>query len=163
MDLWITPPDQIVRAVVLVIETECPVHKTDVLTRVAGMWDLKLGSRIQARLLAACQSAERNGMVESRGDFYWSRSALGRCTVRSRAQTGISGDRIAPEEYDEAIMAVLARGHAFPRAQLTNEVRSVFGFNRTGTLLDAAIGGAIDRLLGQGKLGECSGGIRLRT
>jgi very-short-patch-repair endonuclease len=152
----------LVKMIVLVVETESPVHQLDVLTRVAGMWGLRLGSRIQARILHACDSAEGGGVVHRRGDFYWSTSSAGKCTVRSRAGTRIPGDRIAPEEYHEAILAVLAKGQALSRTQLVNGVRSGFGFSRTGAILDEAINSAIDTLLNTGKLGEASMGIRMR-
>lgn len=153
----------LVKMIVLVVETESPVHQLDVLTRVAGMWGLRLGSRIQARILHACDSTEGGGVVHRRGDFYWSLSSPVKCTVRSRAGTRIPGDRIAPEEYCEAILAVLGKGHAFSRTQLVNEVRSVFGFSRTGAILDEAINAAIDALLSRGRLGEGSTGIRVRN
>lgn len=153
----------LVKLIVLVVETEFPIHRFDVLTRVAGMWGMRLGSRIQGRILQACESAEGGGAVRLRGDFYWSVSSGGKCIVRSRAGTRIPGDRIAPEEYHEAILAVLAKGHAFSRSQLVNEVRSVFGFSRTGAILEEAINSEIDALLGTGKLGEGSTGIRRRV
>jgi very-short-patch-repair endonuclease len=162
LDLFLTPHDEIVSAAVQVVETESPIHRTDVLTRVAGFWGLRLGSRIQATIVSACNSAERRGLMQRRGDFYWSVSSGGKCTFRSRAATGIAGDRIAPEEYEQVILAVLAKGHSFPRGQLANEVRGVLGFGRTGAVLEATINSAIDALLSQGKLGEGSYGIRLR-
>jgi hypothetical protein len=82
--------------------------------------------------------------------------------MRSRSGLRIPGDRIAPEEYREALLAVLADGHAFSRVQLINEVRAVFGFSRTGPVLDEAIGLAITLLLQEGKLGEAHNGLRLR-
>lgn len=152
----------LMRTIVAVVETESPIHRFDVMTRVAGIWGLRLGSRIQERIVHACDCAEGGKVVHRRADFYWSVSSEGKCTVRSRAGTRIPGDRIAPEEYHEAILAVLAKGHAFPRTQLVNEVRSVFGFSRTGAVLDDAISSAIDALLGAGRLGEGSTGIRGR-
>jgi very-short-patch-repair endonuclease len=152
----------LVKLIVLVVENESPIHRFDVLTRVAGMWGMRLGSRIQGRILQACESAEGGGLVRLRGDFYWSVSSGGKCTVRSRYGTRIPGDRIAPEEYHEAILAVLSKGHAFSLIQLVNEVRSVFGFSRTGAILDEAINNAVDTLLNVGKLGVGSVGIRLR-
>lgn len=135
---------------------------TDLLSRVAGMWGTRVGSRIQARILDACRAVEREGLIQRRGDFFWSAASEGKCTFRSRSGLKIPGDRIAPEEYREAILAVLANGHAFSRAQLTNEVRAAFGFSRTGVILDEAIGTEIASLLQEGKLGEASTGIRLR-
>lgn len=155
--------EDLTKMVVLVVETESPVHQLDVLTRVAGMWGLRLGSRIQARIVQACDSAESGGVVTRRGDFYWSLSSADKCNIRSRSGTRIPGDRIAPEEYHNAILAVLAKGHALSQTQLVNEVRSVFGFSRTGAVLDEAINSAIAILLTRGELGEGSTGIRIRN
>jgi hypothetical protein len=49
-----------------------------------------------------------------------------------------------------------AKGNAFSRAQLVNEVRGVFGLSRTSAILDEAINSAIDTLLSLGKLREGS-------
>jgi hypothetical protein len=160
-DLFLAPPSQLVQEVSTVVETEAPLHTTDLLSRVAGMWSLRAGSRIQARVLEACRVAENAGLIKKRGEFYWSGVAQ-QYSVRSRSGTKIPGDRIAPEEYREAIRAVLAAGHVFTRAQLITEVRAVFGFSRTGAVLDEAIGTAIDAMLKDRTLGEASTGIRLR-
>ena len=156
------PLGDLVRAVALVVETESPIHKVDLLTRVANMWGFNAGPRIQARILTACESAERARIIERRGDFYWCMSTDNECKFRSRAGTKIPGDRIAQEEYQQAVIAVLSKGHTFSRTQLVNEVRSIFGFSRTGPILDEAINAAVDGLTSQGVLGEGSTGIGLR-
>ncbi len=161
-DFFAIPLGDLVKTVVLAVETESPIHKIDLLSRVANLWGFKAGQRIQARILYACDSAERGGVIRRNGDFYWSISAEGRCKFRSRAGTRIPGDRIAPEEYEEAVVAILSNGHTFAPTQLVNEVRSVFGFSRTGPVLDEAINAVIDNLTRQGKLGEGSTGIGLR-
>src|SRR6266446_3397800 len=152
---------QIVRALIRVVDTESPIHMIDHATRVAGMWGHRLGPRIQSRIIEACGVAESCREIQRRGEFYWKTGATGKCKVRSRAGTGIPANRIAPEEYREAILDVLAKGHAFSRHQLVNEVRSVFGFSRTGAILDEAINREIDAMLHNGKVGEGSTGIRL--
>jgi very-short-patch-repair endonuclease len=159
-DILTAPPDQIDRAVLAVVETEAPLHLTDLLTRVAGMWGKKAGSRIARRITSRLDHAQRCGQVVRRGDFVWAPSA--QITVRSRAGTGIPAERICPEEYREAVMTVLRTGQGFARPLLTNEVRSLFGFNRTGAILEAQIGQAIETLLHEGVLGEGSAGIVLR-
>ena len=161
-DFFAVPLEDLAKAVALVIETESPIHKVDLLTRVAGMWGFKIGSRIQERILTACESVERGKLTQRRGDFYWKISNDGQGKFRSRSGTKIPGDRIAPEEYHQAILAVLSKGHIFARTQLVNEVRSVFGFSRTGPILDEVINDAIDTLTSQGSLGEGSTGIGLR-
>ena len=142
------------------VEVESPVHDDDVIARVAGMWNTRAGTRIQSRILDACTLAERQRVIERRGDFLWD---PGRdVVVRSRAGTRSLAERIAPEEYRAAVVMVLDRGRSFARPALVNEVRSVLGFARTGAALDEAIGAALDAMLSDGVLGEGSAGIRRR-
>ena len=159
-DLLTTPFSRVVHAVVSVVEAESPVHVVDVTTRVAGMWNTRAGPRVHAWIDEACGAAQRDGLVERRGDFLWRNG--GAVAVRVRAGTRIPADRVAPEEYTEAILSVLRGGHGFSRVQLSSEVRTVFGFARTGAALDEAIGSAIEQLLAAGRLGEASAGICLR-
>jgi hypothetical protein len=107
--------------------------------------------------------AEATKAIQRRGDFFWRTEAKGKCKIRNRAGTGIPANRIAPEELREAIRRVLMSGHTLSRHLLVNEVRSVFGFNRTGAILDEAINREIDAMLVDGKVGEGSIGIRLRA
>lgn len=159
-DILTVPVSLLVEAVTTVVRTESPIHESDVFTRVAGMFERRAGARIQARIRWAAQTAERDGTVRRNGTFYWADGQS--CVARSRKNTGIPATRIAPEEYEEAIRSVVRCGHAFHRSDLTNEVRAVFGFDRTGTLLDQSISAAIDRMLASGILGEASAGIQLR-
>jgi very-short-patch-repair endonuclease len=161
--LLAAPLGDLVKACVLVIETESPIHQVDITSRVAAMWGQRAGPRIQARIMEACRSAENRGVIQRRGDFYWSISAPDKIPVRSRFGTKIPANRVAPEEYREAISLILAKGHAFSRHELVKEVRAVFGFSRTGAILDEAINREVDFMLQKGKVGEGSTGIRLRT
>lgn len=160
-DILEAPSSQIARAVEYVVSTESPVHESEVVSRVVEMWGTRAGSRIQTRILEVARAVEREGVIRRRGDFYWSRSDD--VSVRSRAGIRMSAERIASEEYEAAVVAVLAGGHGFTKPQLTAEVRAVLGFGRTGAALEEAIGAAIARLLASGKLGEASTGVRLRV
>lgn len=142
------------------VRHEGPIHAADLFARVAGQWGSRVGPRIQARLQETCDRAERGGTLQRHGDFY--RSPDGPRRLRSRSGARIPAYRIAPEEYAEAILAVLGTGFGFSRPQLIQEVRSVLGFNRTGPQLEEAIGAVVDELLREGKLGDGSNGIRLR-
>jgi len=145
---------------VKVVESEAPIHEADLISRVAGMWDTRAGSRIQARIREAAQAAERDRLIRRHGDFYWNSGE--RCVARSRAGTRIPADRIAPEEYQEAVLAILSTGHGFTRPQLTSEVRTLLGFGRASPALEEGVNAAVDRLLAAGRAGEASTGIRLR-
>lgn len=159
-DITIASLDVLTRAILHVVTVESPIHSDDLMARVVGMWSTKAGRRIAANVGRVCVQAERAGLIRHRGDYFWNVAET--CVVRSRAGTQIPGDRIASKEYEAAIREVLAAGHVLSRSELTSEVRSVFGFNRTGALLDAAIGAVIDRMLAEVTLGEVSTGIRLR-
>jgi very-short-patch-repair endonuclease/KaiC/GvpD/RAD55 family RecA-like ATPase len=159
-DILTDPLSQLTRAVEKVVVTESPIHEIDLFSRVASFWGKKAGSRIQARIREAANSALRRQKIQLRGEFYW--HADGRCEVRSRGDVLMPAKRIAPEEYECGILAILSTGRGFTRTQLTVEVRSLLGFSRTGSNLDASIGAVIDGLLAQGKVGESSTGIRLR-
>jgi len=148
-------------AIQAVIEVETPIHIAELMTRVAGMWGNRAGSRIQTRIQDVASRLVGNGIVRRRGEFFWTTSDS--CPVRSRAQTKIPADRIAPEEFENAVLAVLAGGHRLPRPVLTAEVRSVLGYSRTGAIIEEAVSDAISRLLASGYLGEGSTGLALRT
>lgn len=159
-DLVAAPQQRLADQVFRVVETEGPVHEADVIKRICDAWDTTAGSRIKAAIQAAGSLAARQGRIDKRGPFYWHTD--GRCTPRSRAGTSITGDRIAPEEYVEAIKTVLSSGHAFARQPLVTEIRAMLGFNRTGPVLEQAISTVIDALLLHGILGEGSAGVVLR-
>jgi hypothetical protein len=159
-DLLAEPPATLADAVASVVETESPVHIEDVIARVAAMWDTRAGTRIQSRIVDACTLAERQRVIERRGDFLWDPGH--EAVARSRAGTRSSAERIAPEEYRAAVVLVLEGGRSFARPALVNEVRAVLGFGRTGAALDQAIGAVLDGMLADGALGEASTGIRLR-
>ncbi|MEP6495551.1 MAG: DUF3320 domain-containing protein [bacterium] len=160
-DFLAAPTSEILQAVLAVVQAESPIHRTDLFTRVAGIWGTRAGSRIATRIDQACSHGERDGLLGRRGDFLW--GAAGRCAVRSRIGTRIPADRIAPEEYQAAVLLVLKNGLGFTREQLTTEVRSVLGFSRTGPALEEAINSSISALLTIGQLGEGSDGIRSRA
>lgn len=159
-DILIAPESQVTQAIVSVVEAEGPIHETDLFARVASMWGTRAGSRIQTRLRDVCRLAERNKLMQRRGRFFWNSEAT--CNVRTRAGTRVPADRIAPEEYQSAVLQVLSGGHGFSRSQLVTEVRSVFGYSRAGAALEEVIDDAIDSLLASRKVGEGGLGIQLR-
>ncbi|HEX2094131.1 MAG TPA: DUF3320 domain-containing protein, partial [Longimicrobiaceae bacterium] len=160
-DFNAAPASLIGRAVEEVVAVEAPLHLADLAARVAARWECdRVGPKMLRRVREVAEALAERGRVEVRGDFV---HVPGRpIVVRSRAGTRIPAERIAPEEYREAVLAVLRTGNGIDRRALTNTVRGLFGFIRTGATLEAAIGAAIDALLAEEVLGEGSTGIRLR-
>jgi very-short-patch-repair endonuclease len=160
-DLLETPANVLADIVAEIVDTEGPVHETDVVARVCDLWGTRAGSRIQEAVRSATSLAARQRTIQRRGQFFWRPD--GRCLVRARTDTGIPGDRIAAEEYAEAVKLILAGGRAFDRPSLIAETRAVMGFSRTGSVLEEAIGTVVDALVLQGTLGESTNGLMLRT
>lgn len=159
-DLLTASETMLLQAIQSVVNEESPIHQEELLGRVAGMWSTKLGSRIRRRLESACKAAVRSHLVRKRGHFFW--GVTEEASPRSRAGMRMAAERIAPEEYRAAVLAVLNTGHSFQRTQLAAEVRAVLGFNRTGAQLEEAIMSAINALVQAGTLGEGSAGLKLR-
>jgi hypothetical protein len=114
------------------------------------------------RIRAVVDEKARQRQIRLGEDFIYKAVADGSVQVRSRAGTKITPERIAPEEYREAVLMILRAGDGLERKALVNAVRALFGFSRTGTTLDAAINAVINTLLAEEVLGEGSMGIKLR-
>jgi hypothetical protein len=170
-DLLAAPASQVQNAAARVVAAEAPVHVDDVVARVAGMWSVRVGSRIRARVLEALQAAAAEGRVVVRGEFAWkpdhaweadAERAGGGLSVRSRAGTRIPPERVAPEEIRAAVLHVLGTGHGFPRPALINEVRALLGYGRATEALARAVEAQVRALLEEGVVGEGSAGLTLR-
>jgi very-short-patch-repair endonuclease len=160
-DILAAPQSLLLAALREVVNAEAPVHVDDVEARVAAMWGLaRTGSRITARIAHALDAAAAQGILVRRGGFV--HAPDGAVTVRSRRDTKIPAERIAPEEYREAALAALRVRGTLPRKELMAEVRSMLGFSRLNAKLEDAIGATLDALLADGTCGEASTGIRLR-
>jgi very-short-patch-repair endonuclease len=143
-----------------VVRIEGPIHRDDLFSRVAQAWQAsKVGKRIQARLERALAVAATQRAVVIDGEFV----SLPDHPVRprSRAGTGIPADRIAPAEYQAAIVAVLATG---PRSRetLRSEAGRLLGFDRIGSRLEERLAQALEVLLADGRIGQGSNGLALR-
>lgn len=144
-------------AVTEVVRTEAPVHIDDLLTRVAGMWGNRAGSRISDRIMYICSLAQSRGELQLRDGFVYQPGA--QIKARSRARTGIPAERIAPEEYRVAVLVILHGGVSLSHDDLVTEVRTLLGFQRTGHHLESRINSAISELVNAGDIGESSGGF----
>jgi very-short-patch-repair endonuclease len=159
-DIFAVPLSQVQEAILQAVEVEAPLHVSDLVTRVAAMWGSRTGSRIRARVLEVCAAAARQRLLVQRGEFVLRTD--GAVVVRSRANTHIPAEHVAPEEYRAAILLILNTGHGFNHAELTNEVRALLGFGRATEPLQQAVESQVRQLLSEGHLGEGSAGLTLR-
>jgi very-short-patch-repair endonuclease len=155
------PMANVAQAILAVVEVEAPLHIKDLTARVAAMWGQKSGSNITYRVRQISIALQNHNRLEMRGEFIW--KPAGEFTVRSRKETNITAERIAPEEIREVLLQILGAAAGFTRQLLVNEVRAVFGFSRTGPGLQQAIDSIIENMLAEGLIGEGSLGIALRN
>ena len=162
-DFHAAPASFISRAIDDVVNVEAPLHIKDLATRVVARWGCnQVGPAMLRRIRAVVDEKARQRQIRLGEDFIYKAVADGSVQVRSRAGTKITPERIAPEEYREAVLMILRAGDGLERKALVNAVRALFGFSRTGTTLDAAINAVINTLLAEEVLGEGSMGIKLR-
>nr|AUN37153.1 DNA helicase related protein [uncultured bacterium] len=152
---------QINRMIDKVVEIEAPLHIKDLASRVVAFWGYNVvGPSMMRRIRAVVEEKASAGEVVLHGDFLLKNDSSN-IIIRSRAGTNIPAERIAPEEYKAAILLVLQIKNGIDRKSLVNHVRSLFGFSRTGTNLEAAITSVVDNLLSEKIIGEGSTGIKL--
>ena len=156
-----THDEELEEMLIELVKCEAPLHVDDLYSRIAGAFGLRAGSRISRRIQSVVYSLCQKGLIKERSDFVYDVSSEIR--VRSRIGTGIPVDRVSPEEIGEAILLVLKDGHCFNRQTLINHVRSLFGFDRTGTKVKNAVEKSIELLLHDERIGEGSLGIGLRA
>jgi very-short-patch-repair endonuclease len=155
-------PREVERAIVDVAQTESPVHLEDISERIREAFgDGRVGSKISRRIEWAVRQLNSYKQIRLVDEFVWSMSDEIR--IRSRAGTDIPGDRIVLEEYRAAVLAVLGNRGSRNRPDLISDVRAVFGFARTGAILEERIGAAIDSAITLGLIGEGSVGLALRS
>lgn len=155
------PTNQLANIISHIVNIESPIHFDDLAKRTASVWGQKNGSRMSNRIAEVVRLLSQSNLLELRGEFVWKPN--GELKMRSRNGTNIPAERIAPEEIQAVILAVLgAASGGFMRQELVNEVRAVFGFNRTGAALQQTIDNAIENLLAKSTIGEGSLGISLR-
>ncbi|MEB3204773.1 MAG: DUF3320 domain-containing protein [Candidatus Sericytochromatia bacterium] len=159
-ELTEAPLELLARHLRQIAAVEAPIHVDELAARLVAIWQRRQGSRIRAHLDRALAVLLREGGLVRRGDFIHREE--GRVVARRRTDVALKADRIAPEEYGAALLAVLADGHGFDRDRLLGEVRGVLGFSRTGPQLESAIEAAMQDLLAKGVLGQGSAGVALR-
>lgn len=163
LDFHESDTELVSKAILDVVEVEAPIHFKELSSRVAERWGLKAaGQAVQRRIQSILGQLERREKLRQKGDFVHHCDLSRPVLIRDRAGLNIKADRIPPEEYDQAIMAVLEAKPLLDRKQLAAQVRALLGFNRTGAVLETLIQNQVNELLKSGKLAEGSTGLRMR-
>lgn len=144
--------------VVECVRTEGPVDEDRMIRTVAASFGLRVGSRIEAKIMAAVASALERGQIVRREPFLW-------LPEMTEPPIRVSGGRtiheIAPEEIAACITAFLRVAFSISRDDLVTGVAREFGFDRTGNQVSAGIRAMIEQMIAEGRAVDIGGQIRL--
>ena len=129
--------------------TEAPVHVREVMRRITeGCGVKRIGTRIEAALLAGVRNASNTGLLRTRGDFVWLASGED-VQVRDRSLLPTGSRKIefiAPEEIEAAILGIVDASYGIAAEEVPAAVCRMLGFGRTTDEMTAAIGARVESL-----------------
>lgn len=152
---WVDPGEagnhlHMIEPLTALVDTEGPVHVDVIHERIRDWWDIgRVGSNIRRNIdLAIGQAA-----VIREGDFV---DRPGRTVdrVRTPGRHGVTRkcDHIHIDEIALAVELLVRDVGAAERAEVVQQVARVFGWARTGALVDRRINVAVDRVIATGRL-----------
>lgn len=145
-----------------VVEVESPIHFKELASRVVARWGNSVaGTTMTAKVQARVDSLWWKRKIRTAGDFIF--AVNGTISVRSRVGLRMSAERIAPEEFQAAVLLALDDCDGLEQRALVSRVRSIFGFSRTGPILESRISNAIEFLLKSDQIGHSSLGLKKRN
>jgi len=152
---WVDPGESgnhlhMVTSLTALVETEGPVHIELIHERVRTWWTIgRVGSNIRRNI----DLAILRGPVTREGDFI---DLPGRAIdrVRTPGDEAIvrKADHIHVGEIGLAVELLIRDVGAAERTEIVQQVARVFGWSRTGTLVDRRINEAVDRVVATGRI-----------
>ena len=140
-----------------IVETETPIHETEVITRIRSLWNLaRAGNRIQSKVISALQLAKRKGDITQDGSFY-SFPSTG-VTIRDRSNASSATLRkpefLPPQEIRKAILTLIEANFGASRNQVVVQGGRLLGFKATSFQLREVIEKEIDGLIAKSEISE---------
>lgn len=131
-----------------VVAEESPIHYDEVQRVLATFYGTRASKRVQEACDAALALAIQHGLVRQNGAFLWT-PEMNTPSVRCRGDTCpvTKPELIAPEEFQEAVKAVLSEQFGLHQDALLVSTSRFLGYRRRGAQLDTAVLNAIHQLL----------------
>ena len=131
-----------------------PVQRDQAWRHIAQAWGFKgLGKRIAGTLNTVCDAIPHGERPALRDEFLWA-PGIDPATWRTfrPSDDGVRAPaEVAPEELANAAAWILSRALSIARDDLVVEVARVFGWQRVGTQVAAAVAEGVDRLVDDGR------------
>jgi very-short-patch-repair endonuclease len=145
-------PQEVAPAMRRVVDTEGPIHVTELYKRIRSHWGLKRsGRRIKETLDASLQLALDKGLFTSQDDFLF--SPTGEVRVRRRGENMPARiELISDEEIKRAVLLVIETQYATYPEELVTQVARLFGFKSTRQATRDRVNHILRGYLEQGEL-----------
>ena len=152
------------RMIMEVVEVEGPIEDELLLRRVREAWGVgRAGNRIREAFKAALESLRRRGQVSRTERSYTYTHASQLQVVRVPGSNQLaerSATQISRTEAKLAVRHIIDDARRVSRDELTSEVSRLFGWNRRGPDIAAALDGAVDALVREGLIVEAEGFLK---
>ncbi len=130
-----------------IVRKEAPVCRRSVLKKVLAAWDIhRLGSRTEHVFDEAVRKAEIQITVTNDNQFFWRTDQNPAEYAVFRIPDGTekrSMEDICAEEIAAAVMCILRTQISTSRADLIRETAKLFGYTRSGGVIEAAVNAGI--------------------
>lgn len=145
-------PQELAPAMRRVVDTEGPLHLSELYKRIRSHWGLKRsGRRIKETLDASLQLALDKGLFTIQDDFLFSRT--GEIRIRRRGEDIPARiELISDEEIKKAVLLVIETQHATYPEELVTQVARLFGFKSTRQATRDRVNHILRGYLEQGEL-----------
>lgn len=143
--------------ILALVERESPLHKNIIKRRIADLYKIRIGSRIDEKLDRAINNLIFYRKVKSRGEFLYS---INHSRNVLRVYDGVTKrkiDEITPQEIMLAIMECVKNSYSIGEVDLIKETARLFGLqarNKTSFTIRKAIQKMIDNDYLQLKFGK---------
>ena len=147
-NLAAAPIHYLIEPVVEVVSVESPIHKEQVIRRIATAAGANIGKKIRRNLNRVFDDAVRRNAILRKGDFLWAKD-MEHPRVRDRSELPAQQknvEHISPEEIDEAIRLVVESSYGIDRGEAVKETANLLGFGRVTKNVSNKLGAAVDRM-----------------
>lgn len=150
-----------------ILRAEAPIHEERLLTTLREAWGVgRAGHRIRDAVDGAVRELERRGDCRKSGPFLYTPGQEeyehARVPDPEDESTRRKAEHVAPEEFEHAVYWLVRDAHTIEQPDVVRSVARIFGWNRSGPDITAAVDDAIERLIA-GEWIVDSGGGSLRV
>ncbi|MCQ1536433.1 DUF3320 domain-containing protein [Methanosarcina sp. KYL-1] len=131
-DLSEVPDEELIGAVVTIVECEGPVHEEELLQRIKLHCEIpRMAGKIKTRIFDSVASAGESGEIRIKGEFLWPVSGPSDLLRRREGDTAAKIEWICDEEILEAVRFVLNSQYSTPLEDLVIQASRVLGIRTT--------------------------------